>query len=401
MEDFRRQFTLDAAASLAAVSAILRREDSLSDASRREFFRTLHTIKGTAQTFGFATASRLAHRLETMLAASDFSRELFGEGIGLLRQSLENDDFQIPPHFLEKTGIETPVSNQPAENLTEKIPAKFLAALSVQEKNILQTALRNEQNVFCLETSFRLDDFADGLIRFRERLNAHGEIIATLPSAQANGAARIGFQILYATTNRADRVNRIARENDAEIIFDSTEKISVNSLQSVARLIVRHAEEIAAKDGKSIEFEIVADDAKIVAEELKIVFDVLLHLVRNAVDHAINQTGKIEIHLRVEDKILNLKVSDSDDGINLAAIRAKAIEKNLISEDANLSERETIDLIFAPEFSTKSSATEISGRGIGLNAVATLVEKSGGTIEVKTRSGTGTTFEIALPISSK
>ena len=78
-------------------------------------------------------------------------------------------------------------------------------------------------------------------------------------------------------------------------------------------------------------------------------------------------------------------------------LKTKAIEKNLIAADNDLSEAELIDLIFQPEFSTKSVVTETSGRGIGLDAVKSLIEKAGGTITVKSAAGKGTSFEISLP----
>lgn len=398
MEDFRRQFTLEAAAKLEAVAESLRREKPFSDSFKRETFRTLHTIKGTAQTFGLPAASRLAHRLETLLAADDFSGESFGEGVALLRKSLTDEDFQIPEKFLEKIGVENPAANGFSENLARKIPDKFLATLSAQEKSRLQTALKNKQNLFCLEINFPLDDFADGLIRFRETLAADGEIIATLPSGKFGVPGEIGFQILYAASNEAAAVKTLAEKSGAEIVFDSTESSPVNDLHSVAELAARHGAEIARKDGKQIRFEIAADETEVSGDRLKIVFDVLLHLVRNAVDHAIERRGKIEIRLHSENEMLHLKVSDDGAGINTAAVRAKAVERNLIAADADLTERELIELIFKPEFSTKSAVTEISGRGIGLNAVATLVEKQGGKINVESRVGKGTTFEIALPL---
>ena len=94
---------------------------------------------------------------------------------------------------------------------------------------------------------------------------------------------------------------------------------------------------------------------------------------------------------------MRLIVSDDGRGIDADEIKAKAVEKNLISADEILTEQEKIDLIFLPELSTKSAATEISGRGVGLDAVKYAIEKAGGRINVKSRSGKGAAFEIVLP----
>ena len=96
-----------------------------------------------------------------------------------------------------------------------------------------------------------------------------------------------------------------------------------------------------------------------------------------------------------------LTVSDDGRGIDAGKIKLKAIEKNLTTDAAALTEQETINLIFLPEFSTKSEITEISGRGVGLDAVKFAIEKAGGAIAVESRKGEGTTFEIFLPRSSE
>lgn len=110
MEDFRRQFLTEAAANLCALTEDWRTAEALSDTLRRDAFRTLHTIKGTAQTFGFTSSSRLAHALETLLSVSkneknttaDQRKILFLEGIGLLIECLEQRNFEIPDSFWER-----------------------------------------------------------------------------------------------------------------------------------------------------------------------------------------------------------------------------------------------------------------------------------------------------------
>ncbi len=95
-----------------------------------------------------------------------------------------------------------------------------------------------------------------------------------------------------------------------------------------------------------------------------------------------------------------LKISDDGRGIDAEKIRAKAIEKKLVREDENLPVQALRDLIFAPEFSTAERLTEISGRGVGLDAVKDAIEKAGGGISVALRKGSGATFEIFLPNKS-
>ena len=161
--------------------------------------------------------------------------------------------------------------------------------------------------------------------------------------------------------------------------------------------VVAHGEDLANKFGKEIEFEISTDELSLSPEKLKLVFDVLLHLTRNAVDHAIEKKGRIEISVKADENGLHLQIADDGNGVDLEKVKAKAIEKNLISADEILSEQATLDLIFQSEFSTASELTEISGRGVGLDVVKNTVEKADGTIIVKSQDSKGTTFEIFLP----
>lgn len=407
MENFRRQFTREAVETLESLLNDLRHAESLSDSARHAAFRTLHTIKGTAQTFGFPVSSRLAHELESLLSAMKSSaasekvefKTVFLEGIELLLASLTQKNFAVPVLFAEKLrGVVPDAARSISDNASPEIPGEFFAQLSNQEKILLRSATENGKNLFCLEIGFELGDFADGLIKFREILSESSEIIATLPSAKLSGDGKIGFQILLASAAETSVIETLADGERATVIFDSSQNVFSNDAAGVLAQIVQYGKDTAEKLGKQIEFETFADQAPASPERLKIIFDVLLHLVRNAVDHAIETAGKIEIHLKVENDQSILIVADDGNGIDLERLKARAIEKNLVSPDRFLTEREIIDLIFLPEFSTKSDVTEISGRGVGLDAVKFAVEKVGGKINVESRRGKGTTFEISLPL---
>ncbi len=399
MEDFSRQFALEAVAKLKQIAADLP-NTAVSEFSTREIFRTLHTIKGTAQTFGFSAASFLAHHIENLLARREASDALFRDALQMLIESLDSKDFEISESFLTAIGADRS-SKSPTSQLVEsyavEIPDEFTAQLSTQEKAALQTAAETGKNLFCLEVGFALADFAAGLIGFREILDASGEIIATLPGAQFTDGEKIGFRILYASSAASSEIESLAERNDATVIFGGFQNAAANDFRRAAQHAVRHGREISARCGKQIRFEVTADETTLSGIELKIVFDALLHLVRNAVDHGVKSAGTIEIHLKTAGENLCLTVSDDGGGIDLQMIKARAAAQNLLAADAVLNDREMIDLIFLPEFSTKSEVTEISGRGVGLDAVKTAVTTFGGSIRAVCENGKGTTFEILLP----
>ncbi|MDQ6785312.1 MAG: ATP-binding protein [Acidobacteriota bacterium] len=413
-QDFLIQ-SIDALESLVEQLHVENRAESFSENFARDAFRTLHTIKGTSQTFGYPVSGTLAHELENLLtsaknrqsSASESYKSLFLEGVRLLKKTFEDGNFEIPAAFLEKMRAVAPHEND-SETFSSEMPKEIFSQLSGREKGSVNAALRSSKNLFCLEIGFDLSAFADGLTNFREALSECCEIIATLPSAKPSAHGKIGFQIFLATSESSANIEEIAGKHSAEIVFQTARENFSNDLTGVVAQVVAHGKNLARQFGKEIEFKVSGDELEISPRLLKIVFDALLHLVRNAVDHAIEPSeeriiknkkpkGEIEFQFVVEESSFRLTVSDDGRGIDAEKVKAKAIEKNLISSDKILSEQETLNLIFAPEFSTAERLTEVSGRGVGLDAVKDLVEKAGGKITVKSEKEKGTVFEIHLP----
>jgi two-component system chemotaxis sensor kinase CheA len=142
------------------------------------------------------------------------------------------------------------------------------------------------------------------------------------------------------------------------------------------------------------------------------IYDPLIHLIRNSVDHGIEspqdrltagkpECGKLTLTARHEQGRIILTVEDDGRGIDLEKLRRSAIQKSLISaEDADgLTDEQTLDLIFAAGFSTAQKVTEFSGRGVGLDIVKTNIQRVNGSIHVETVPGQGTQFEIVLPLT--
>ena len=406
MEEFLQQFALDSAKNLKNLQRLLQSAKKISDSERREIFRTLHTIKGTAQTFGFSDSSRLAHELENILSAEKFItpenfQSLFTEGIRFLINSFEQKNFIFPAHFVEKTYRTIPEHLQFQKSFNiflPEIPVEIVEALSQTEKIALDSALKLGRDVYCFEVSFDIADFAAKLIKCREDLTEAGDIIATFPGAEFNAHGKIGFRILCASLAEKSRIEEIAETYDANISFDISAEKFTGDLPGIVSKAVKHGQDLARKFGKDVDFKIFVEKINVSDEQLKLVFKILLHFIRNALDHGVgNSGGKVQIDLKKKKKGLSLIVTDNGGGIDLEKLKTKAAEKNLISAKENVTEDAALNLIFQSELSTAAEITEISGRGVGLNAVKTAVEDVGGTIKVKSRAGTGTTFEVFLP----
>jgi two-component system chemotaxis sensor kinase CheA len=174
----------------------------------------------------------------------------------------------------------------------------------------------------------------------------------------------------------------------------------------LSQIVRRYSREI----GKQIDLQMYGEDTeldKFLAEEI---VDPLMHLIRNAVDHGIEMPeerkakGKKEqgtIILKAYQKGNHVVVEVKDDGcgVSLEKVRMKAIEKGLIDDDVELEDKEIINFIFAPGFSTKDIASEMSGRGVGMDVVKEKLSVLGGFAEIETKTDVGTTFMVTLPIT--
>jgi chemotaxis protein histidine kinase CheA len=356
-------------------------------------------VKGSAQTFGLSNAAKLANELENLLSRQEITKNKslqisFFEGIGLLILALRQKNAEFPATFIEKLQNENAKLSLKNSILLTNLPYNIFRKLSESEKNAIIDAFCAKKNVFSINVSFEKTKFAANYQIFRDLLSKNGEIIAALPDAEFNSAIKIGFRILTATTESAENFSKITENFQAEIISFYKAADSANDLTEMLLEITEHTQSLAGNVGSVI----LANDVSLSVSMTKTVFEVLLQLVRNAVDHAFEKAGELKIFLFAEGENLVLTVSDNGKGIDLEKVRRRAVEKNLILSNDVLNEQQTLELIFASELSTAKTVSEISGRGVGLDIVKNSVEKLNGKISVKSRKGFGTKFEIILPL---
>jgi two-component system chemotaxis sensor kinase CheA len=171
----------------------------------------------------------------------------------------------------------------------------------------------------------------------------------------------------------------------------------------------RHARELAAAQGKLLRTRVRTSGAEVDRDLLDALWDPLLHVVRNAVDHGIEppsargakpEAAMLSFDADQTAAEVALRIEDDGRGINPAEVRAAAASRGLIDPDVGLTVAEALDLIFRPDFSTRSSATDVSGRGVGLSVVRRTVESLGGTVSVASEVGRGTRFTLRVPASA-
>jgi two-component system chemotaxis sensor kinase CheA len=168
--------------------------------------------------------------------------------------------------------------------------------------------------------------------------------------------------------------------------------------------------DLAKKTGKEIDLVLKGEDTELDKTVVEVIGDPLMHLIRNSVDHGIEspeerrsagkpEVGTITLNAYHEGNHIAILISDDGAGLNLDIIRQLAISKGLIGEKEELSERDIANLIFLPGFSTATTVTDISGRGVGMDVVKKALNNLGGMVDITTRKGKGSTFTIRLPLT--
>src|SRR5580693_5367164 len=176
--------------------------------------------------------------------------------------------------------------------------------------------------------------------------------------------------------------------------------------QKTSRLV----RDLSRKAAKQVELELFGEETELDRNIVEDLADPLMHMVRNSVDHGIEvpaertrngkpATAKVTLRAGHQAGQIVIQISDDGRGLNQAKILRKAIEKGLVSADAQLTENEIFNLIFQPGFSTADQITDVSGRGVGMDVVRKSVLKLRGRIDVISRPGEGTTFLLKLPLT--
>lgn len=320
-----------------------------------------------------------------------------GELISTLPTSTEVPDGSIGFNLMFATDKQLPeLKGQMSENIEVLVHPKQAEPQTQKRKQ--------EQSIKSTTTTVRVD--IDKLDRI---LNTIGEL-----TLAKDAVKRIGVELAeahhYAPLVRdvfkiTQTLERKLTELQEEVL--EIRMVPVGQIFSrLAQVIRRYAREI----GKEIDITLYGEDTELDKSLAEEIVDPLMHLVRNSIDHGIEpaedrkmkdkkEYGNIVLKAFQSGNHVVIEVIDDGKGIDIDKVRKKAIEKGLIEPEAELEERELVNIIFAPGFSTKDVVSEISGRGVGMDVVKDKLSTLGGFIEVYTKKDEGTTFTLTLPIT--
>lgn len=195
-------------------------------------------------------------------------------------------------------------------------------------------------------------------------------------------------------------------------LHESVMKVRMMPIESVFAKYPRMIRDLNKKLGKKMELYMSGEETELDRTVIDEIGDPIMHLLRNSADHGLEsaeiraergkpEVGSIWLDAYQEGNNVVIEVRDDGNGIDVEKVKQKAVEKgNLTQEQADaLTEKEAIDLLFKPSFSTSDKVTDVSGRGVGLDVVKSKIEALGGDVEVKTKYGEGSTFSIRLPLT--
>lgn len=310
-------------------------------------------------------------------------------------------------HAAAAATVATPPSPaEPAGQTPETIIQHALGRRATDKPGAMNAPVGRRADEKVRDNTIRVDT-----ARLDQVLNLSGEIGLTknrlnaLRSDIING--RTDTDTLHALDQAVSQLDLL--------VSDLQNAVMKTRMQPIGRLFQKYpriARDLARSLGKDVELVLAGEETEIDKTMIEDLSDPIIHLIRNAVDHGVEspaerraagkpEKSQVRLEARQEGDHIVIIVADDGKGMNPEKLRAKALEKGLISdEEANtMDERQSLALIFLPGFSTKEVASDVSGRGVGMDVVKTNIQKLNGNIDIRSEPGKGTTFLISLPLT--
>ncbi len=299
---------------------------------------------------------------------------------------------------------EKQVSGKPAEEIkSNPVPQKPVSAAAAKPAFAVPTASPAAE---IKETTIRVD-----IERLDNVMNLVGELVLAR-NRLFNISSKL--EIKYADDDLSSTLAQVVAglnlvTTDLQLAVMKTRMQPVKKVFSKFPRMVR---DLSRELGKDIELLISGEETELDKSVIEEIGDPLVHLIRNSVDHGVEdketrklngkpERGTIRLGAEHEGNYIIISVIDDGKGMDPSIIKRKAVEKGVIDEKtaASLSDKDALNLIFAPGFSTKDKATEISGRGVGMDVVKTNIQKLNGIIEINSTPGHGSAIILKLPLT--
>ena len=421
-------------------SALLALESNPEDAeSVNTVFRAFHTIKGTSGFLGLKTTSELAHLAESLLSRirnkeirlmggyADLalrSLDMLKKAVASVEGALRGAALELPAGLED---LENILSNPEAAGISEELPqvapvapeGEEFQSIGFEETEMKQEPLPDDlapvpQGMQTAKTAPKKqiiqqrDAEYESSIRVNTaRLDRLIDMVGELVIAQSMVVQdrRLLEESCHELSRKVTHASKIVRE-----LQDLSMSMRMVPLRGTFQKMQRVARDLAKKSGKSV--DLVTDDGETEIDRhmVDILNNVLVHMVRNAIDHGIEApdereqsgktpTGTVRLTAFHSGGSVVVEIRDDGRGLNREKILRKAVAAGIVDTDKALTDNEIFNLIFAPGLSTSETVTDVSGRGVGMDVVRKGVETLHGRIDINTAPGMGSTFTVRLPLT--
>jgi len=375
--------------------------------------RAAHTIKGDSACIGLDGVTEVAHRIEDAIDA------IASEHSGFNKQAVD-----LILHALDEVraaiGGES-VEDIPAEVL-DSLVGRFGELSTAGERADTESASaegnqpegqegRDESEPARARSKQRREYIRVEAQKVDSLLNLAGEMVITQSVLD-----QVGVELAHVLprSELSDRFSDVSAQIGKLVaeLQKSVLKMRMVTIDQVFKRFTRPMRELAEERGKKIELEIKGGETELDRALVDLLYEPLLHLLRNAVDHGIEaaterrergkpESGKITLAAYHEGNQIVVEVSDDGRGIDCERLKARAVDLGEITQARaqEMDDASAMELIFLQGFSTASEVTRVSGRGIGTVAVKTSIEQLRGTVAVKSEAGLGTSFTLRMPLT--
>jgi len=446
-----RELVADAWRELAALDELRRR--AARDPDRvHALFRHTHTLKGLAATVGAAEITRLAHALEDLLDALRFERlahdvaalDGVARALSHLDVLLENARADRPddPAATARVIASLARAEAPARPEVTLDPA-VVGHLTEYEEHRLVQALADGARAWRLSVRCPLTGLDRALEGLRALARPHGEVITITPGGLDPGGATLLLRALMVsrvdepalraavavdgrtleavpvtlteapTASRASSMTSdLSRAVERSLGVEARARRRLEPIGRAFERAAREAVDLAHRLGRTLRIETAGAEMPVDPRVIEALAAPLLHLASNAIDHGLEApaarlaagkpvAGTLRLDARRLADRLVVAVEDDGRGVDLAAIRAQAVARGIVTDDlaGSLDAASALDLLFRPGFTTRDDATETSGRGVGLDVVRATLARLGGSVTLASSPGASTRVTLTLPFS--
>ena len=361
--------------------------------------RELHALKGASRMMGFREVADACHLAEDVLEGPDLPQPSELEAIGDHLRSLVDSVSGAGDGPGREAEIDAEFENSASDRALRRREELRVASEIVDDLADRGARLRvvSVAAEGLADRIFRLAALAEGGVGERDPR----QVLATLA---------ISLRQVAMEFETGQRIFR--RLSDRQL--DALLRLQVQPLKPFLTNLASHARELAASLDKKVKVRVKAGEAQLDRRLVNALREAFLHLVRNSVDHGIespderrgagkNEAGSIEIEAEEEGDRVRIRVADDGRGINVDAVLRTAVDRQILTPEAaeSIETAEALQLLLRPGFTTREETSELSGRGIGLDAVAATVRSVGGDLWMESAVGEGTEINVEVPVARR